>query len=216
MSLSQDCGNAGEEGLIVRALRAHYRSCVKASLLPRLRSGLLGWLLLLFASEGVGHRLDEYLQAARVSVSTNRVDLSLDLTPGVSIVEPLLVVIDKDRDGRFSKAEMSAYAQLVLKDIQVRVDGKALIPRVMETSFPKLSEIKSGHGVIRIRATAAVDSLASGHHALSLTNAHLPSISVYLVNALVPKDPAIQLGKQTRDELQKAYRLEFSVRPLPR
>ncbi len=171
---------------------------------------------MLFASEAAGHRLDEYLQAARVSVSTNRVDLSLDLTPGVSIVEPLLVVIDKDRDGRFSQAEVSAYAQLVLKDIQVGLDGKVLTPRVMETSFPKLSEIKSGHGVIRIKATAAVDPLSTGHHALSLTNAHLPSISVYLVNALVPKDPAIQLGKQTRDELQKAYHLEFSVRPLPR
>jgi|GEM_PF-3189377 len=216
MSLSQDCDNRHGQMRIVRTSQGRHRCRVKASLLPGLKSGLLGWLLLLFASEAVGHRLDEYLQATRVSVSTHRVDLSLDLTPGVSIVEPLLVVIDKDRDGRLSRDEVSAYAQRVLEDIQVGVDGKVLTPRVMETSFPKLSEIKSGHGVIRIKATAAVDPLASGSHALNLTNAHLPSISVYLVNALVPKDPAIQLGKQTRDELQKAYRLEFSVRPLPR
>ena len=216
MSLSQDCDNPRGQVLVVRTLQARYRCCVKTSPLLRLKSGLLGWLLLLFATETVGHRLDEYLQAARVSVATNRVDLSLDLTPGVSMVEQLLVVIDKDRDGRLSQAEVSAYAQQVLKDIQVGLDGKVMIPRVMETSFPKLSEIKSGHGVIRIKATAAVDPLASGHHALSLTNAHLPSMSVYLVNALVPKDPAIQLGKQTRDDLQKSYHLEFSVRPLLR
>jgi hypothetical protein len=33
------------------------------------------------------------------------------------------------------------------------------------------------------------------------------------VNALVPTDPAIHISKQMRDELQKNYRLEFSVTP---
>jgi hypothetical protein len=45
----------------------------------------------------------------------------------------------------------------------------------------------------------------------SLTNAHLPAISVYLVNALMPKDTSIKITSQTRDELQKHYRLEFGV-----
>ena len=61
--------------------------------------------------------------------------------------------------------------------------------------------------------SASIEQLAAGQHTLSLTNAHLPAISVYLVNALVPKDRAIKITKQTRDELQKTYRLEFGLIP---
>jgi hypothetical protein len=74
-----------------------------------------------------------------------------------------------------------------------------------------VDEVKGGLGVIRIKATAPVGQLPAGKHVFSFTNAHLPAISVYLVNALVPRDPAIKITKQTRDELQKHYRLEFAV-----
>jgi len=181
-----------------------------------MKACLLGCLLLVPASEALAHRLDEYLQATRVLVGTNRVDLSLDLTPGVAIVDQLLVVIDKDRDGQVSENEATAYAQSVLKDIRVGLDEKALTPRLVDTSFPKLAEMRSGLGIIRIKATVVLGQLTAGQHTLGVTNAHLPTISVYLVNALVPKDPSIEIGKQTRDEFQKEYRLEFKVKPSPR
>jgi hypothetical protein len=176
-----------------------------------MKTGLLGCLLLVLATDAPAHRLDEYLQATRVAVATNRIDLSIDLTPGVAVADQLLVVIDKDRDGRVSADELAAYAQRVLKDIRIRLDEKVLALRVVDASFPNLPEVRSGLGVIRIKASAAVGHLAAGSHALSLTNVHLPAISVYLVNALVPKDRAIKITKQTRDELQKHYRLEFGV-----
>ena len=174
---------------------------------------LLGCLLLVLATNALAHRLDEYLQATRISVATNRIELSIDLTPGVAIADQLLVVIDKNRDGRISEEEGAAYAQRVLKDIRLGLDEKSLALSLVDTSFPALHEVKGGLGVIRIKATAPVGQLAVGKHALTLTNAHLPAISVYLVNALVPKDGAIKITKQTRDELQKDYRLEFSVSP---
>jgi hypothetical protein len=180
-----------------------------------MKRGLLGCLLLVFATDALAHRLDEYLQATRISVATNRIDLSIDLTPGVAIVDELLVVIDKDRDGRVSEEEGAAYAQRVLKDMRMGLDEKVLALSLVGTSFPTLREVERGLGVIRIKATAPVGQFSAGRHILSLTNAHLPAISVYLVNALVPKDHAIQITKQTRDELQKDYRLEFSVSPSP-
>ena len=180
-----------------------------------MKPGLLGFLLVFLATNAFAHRLDEYLQATRIAVATNRIDLSIDLTPGVAIVDQLLVVIDKNHDGQVSKAEVATYAQLVLKDIRIRLDEKVLTLRLVETAFPALHEVKGGLGVIRIKATASVGQLSAGRHILSLTNAHLPAISVYLVNALVPKDPAIKITKQTRDELQKDYRLEFGVNPSP-
>lgn len=176
---------------------------------------LLGCLLLALATDGLAHRLDEYLQATRVSVATNRIDLSIDLTPGVAVVDQVLAVIDQDRDGRVSGDECTAYAQRVLKDIRIGLDGKVFSLSLVDASFPALHEVKGGTGTIRIKATAPVGQLSVGNHALSLTNAHLSAISVYLVNALVPKDRAIKITRQTRDELQKDYRLEFSASASP-
>jgi hypothetical protein len=180
-----------------------------------MKPGPLTCLLLVLATDASAHRLDEYLQATRVSVATNRIDLSLNLTPGVAVADQVLVVIDKDRNGRVSKKEVTAYAQRVLKDIRIRLDEKVLAPSLVDASFPALHEVRGGLGVIRVKATAPIGRLSVGRHALSLTNTHLPAISVYLVNALVPKDPAIKITKQIRDELQRDYRLEFGVSPLP-
>jgi hypothetical protein len=173
---------------------------------------LLVCLSFALASDAMAHRLDEYLQATRVSVATNRIDLAIDLTPGVAIANPLLEIIDKDRDGRVSEQETAAYAQSVLIEIRVALDEKVLALNLVEASFPALQDIRGGLGVIHLKATTPVGPLVAGNHTLSVTNAHLPAISVYLVNALVSKDPAIRITKQTRDELQKNYRLEFSVR----
>ena len=168
-------------------------------------------LSLALASDAMAHRLDEYLQATRVSVATNRIDLSIDLTPGVAIANQLLEVIDKDRDGRVSEEETVAYAHRILKELRVALDEKVLALNLVDASFPALQAVREGLGVIHLKATAPVGPLVAGKHTLSVTNAHLPAISVYLVNALVSKDPAIKITKQTRDELQKNYRLEFSV-----
>ena len=178
-----------------------------------MKPGLLGSLLLLLATDAFAHRLDEYLQAIRISVATNRIDVSIDLTPGVAVADQVVAAADKDQDGRVSEAEVAAYAQRVLKDIRVGLDEKALALSLVDASFPALEDVKKGVGVIRIKTTAPVGPLAVGKHALSLTNAHLPAISVYLVNALTPKDRAIKITKQTRDELQKNYRLEFRMLP---
>lgn len=174
---------------------------------------LLGCLLLLLATDALAHRLDEYLQVTRVSVATNRIDLTIDLTPGVSVASQVLNSIDRDHDGQISGKEAAVYAERVIADFKVRFDEKPMALTVAEASFPSIPEIKVGVGVIRLKVSAPVDRLLPGSHALDLTNAHLPAISVYQVNALVPKDPAITIQRQTRDELQKDYRLEFRLKP---
>jgi hypothetical protein len=176
-----------------------------------MRPVLLACLAVALAGDAWAHRLDEYLQTTRIAVATNRIDLSIELTPGVAVAEQLLAVIDTNRDGQFSESERTAYLRGVLKDIRVALDKKVLALKLADTSFPTLSEIRSGVGVVRIKATIPIGPLSVGNHTVTLTNAHLPAISVYLVNALVPKDPAIQIMRQTRDELQKDYCLEFAV-----
>jgi hypothetical protein len=178
-----------------------------------MKLALLGCLWFVCANNAAAHQLDEYLQATRISVTTNRIDLATDLTPGVAIVAQLLAEIDKNHDGQMGKEEVAAYAQSFLKDIRITLDEKVLAPRLVAASFPTLFELKAGVGIIRIKATAPIEQLSTNRHVLNLTNAHQPALSVYLVNALVPTDPAIHISKQMRDELQKNYRLEFSVTP---
>ena len=60
---------------------------------------LLSCCLIVVADDSFAHRLDEYLQATRISITTNRIDLTFELTPGVAIAAQVLELIDSDRDG---------------------------------------------------------------------------------------------------------------------
>ena len=173
-----------------------------------------GLFVVVIARESYAHRLDEYLQATRIAVTTNRIELTFELTPGAAVAKPVIELLDPDRDGRVAGDEGTAYAQRFLKDLHIGLDGKAVALSVTAATFPALHEIRSGTGVIRIRGTSMVGPLDAGSHSLTLTNRHLPAISVYLVNALQSRDPAVEIGRQTRDNLQTSYRLEFRVRPV--
>lgn len=177
-----------------------------------MRAVLLGCLWVAVSGESFAHRLDEYLQATRVSVATNRIDFTFELTPGVEVAGQVLEQMDPDRDGRISQDEGNAYAQRFLNDLKLSLDGNPAAIKVTSASFPPGQEIRKGIGTIRIQATSDAPSLGAGSHALQLSNGHLPAISVYLVNALQSNDPLVEIGKQTRDELQKDYRLEFRIR----
>jgi hypothetical protein len=43
-------------------------------------------------------------------------------------------------------------------------------------------------------------------------NTHQPESSVYLVNALIPENPRIQLGDPRRDRAQHSLTLDYTVR----
>lgn len=176
-----------------------------------MKTGLLGCCLLVLAPNAPAHRLDEFLQAVRIAVATNRIHLSIDLTPGVSVAKEVIAVIDENRDGHIGEAEGITYTRRFLNDLSVELDGKAVALTPEKPQIPTLGELRSGVGVIRIRATAPVAPVAPGNHALTLTNHHLPAISVFLVNSLRPADPLVEISRQTRNKSQTEYRLEFRV-----
>lgn len=55
------------------------------------------------------HRLDEYLQAARIAFTGHEVELELDVTPGANIAADEALVIDRDHDGAISAAEAETW-----------------------------------------------------------------------------------------------------------
>jgi hypothetical protein len=159
------------------------------------------------------HRLDEYLQATRIAVGQERIELELDLTPGASIATQIVGLIDANGDGRISAAESDQYARRVIEAIHLSLDGRPLPMTLVSREFPDRNEMSLGVGSIRLRATAPATRGGTGHHALVYLNTHAVASSVYLVNALLPSDPRIQIASQSRDEAQRGVTVNYIVAP---
>jgi hypothetical protein len=178
------------------------------------------WLVLLVAGLAVNptpaaaHRLDEYLQATRLDIGADRIVLEVGLTPGASIASKIVEQIDTDRDGCLDSAERSRYAQTVLGSIVVSIDGRATTVALATEEFPSIDTMAAGTGTIRLRAVVSA-SPQPGRHQLTYRNAHLPETSVYLVNALMPRDGRVQLGAPHRDSTQRELTIDFTVTPDP-
>jgi hypothetical protein len=165
-------------------------------------------ILLLAGMPAGAHRLDEYLQGAIVSVSKDRVQAQMTLTPGVAVYPMVLAGIDTDADGVLSPAEQKAYGERVLRDVTVTIDGHALTPHLVSLEFPSTDEMKEGRGEIRIEFSA---DLPRGGPSRTLTfdNRHQSRIAAYQVNCLVPRDPDIRIVAQNRNYLQSHYELKY-------
>ena len=160
------------------------------------------------------HRLDEYLQAALISLEKGRVNVELRLTPGVAILPVFLAMTDRDGDGVISEPEQSAYAGRVLREITLTCDGQAVALRVAGGRFPPAGELKEGMGAIELEFEGNLPG-AAARRSLTFENHHLPAISAYLVNSLVPHDPEIRITAQHRNPSQSVYRMEYEVDGAP-
>lgn len=174
---------------------------------------LLAFCLCAFAFQAMAaaHVLDEYVQAAQITLAPGGVRVELRLVPGVEVASHVFAMIDVDSDGQISPAEEQAYAQRVLQDIALEVDGRRAPLALTGIHFPSRREVNEGVGAIRLDLAAEAASGAAGEHQLSFRNDHLPELGVYLVNALVPSTSEIKITGQERDPLQRELRLSFHV-----
>jgi hypothetical protein len=159
------------------------------------------------------HRRDELLQAARIDLTPAAVTIELDLTPGIDVAGEILAAIDRDGDGALSRNEQAAYADRVLRALEVKLDdGRPLPMRLVSSTFPDPSSVRRGEGIIRLRATATPPRLSAGPHHLFFRNAHAAGRSVYLANALVPDDARVSVAAQRRDGEQSELTIEYALR----
>jgi hypothetical protein len=166
-------------------------------------------------AEVSAHRLDEYLQAARIAIDPDRVEIQLDLTPGVAVAGAVIADIDRDRDGRLSPDEKRAYVQQVLSGIALELDGHALRLEPATLSFPDVDAMRSGEDTIRLQLRAALPSVSEGPHRLSYRNNHRRDVSVYLANALVPESGRVAVRAQLRDTDQRDLTVAYTLRAVP-
>lgn len=178
--------------------------------------GRLPLLLVLLAlpSAVFAHRDDQYLQAMLVTIEPKGVRLQINLTPGVAVAEKVIARIDRDRDGAISENEAAAYAELLKRDLTLRMDGRKLELKLIGSEFVPPEELRTGAGIIQMNFSATSGPLATGPHRLTLENRHLTAMSVYLINAAQPRFATVEITKQKRNHKQSAGEIEFTFQPL--
>ena len=169
--------------------------------------------ILLMPAGAAAHALDEYVQAARLSLTRTHVGLDLDLTPGVHVAAAIVAMIDRDRDGVITPAEAAAYASLVLDNAAVALDGQPLTMTVSRIDVPPIAEMREGMGTIHMSARAAHRMRLNSNVRVTFLNNHAPEGSVYLVNALVPDDRTLSVVRQERDRFQRSAEIVYDGRP---
>jgi hypothetical protein len=173
-------------------------------------------LAVILASPGVvtAHRLDEYLQASRVTLDRDRVMLEIDLTPGANMASAAISLVDLDDDETISPAEAAAYGRRVLADFVVTLDRRAVVMNLVRAEVPSSDEMRDGLGTIRLTAVGEVPSVIAGRRQLFLRNAHEPHqlmTSVYLANAMIANDEGVAVVRQSRDPRQQELRVDYEI-----
>jgi hypothetical protein len=159
------------------------------------------------------HVIDQYLQAAQITLAPAGARVELRLTPGAQIADRVFALIDGDGNGQISPAEEQAYARRALQDISLEVDGRRAQLALTEVQFPSRREMNEGVGAIRLYLSAEAALTASGEHQLTFRNDHLPELGVYMANAMVPATEAIKITGLQRDALQHGLRVDFRSLP---
>jgi hypothetical protein len=163
------------------------------------------------------HRRDEYLQAARLAIAPDRVELQLDLTPGIAVAGAIIADIDGNRDDLLSPGEQQAYAGRVLNALSVDIDGQPVPLQLAASRFPDVDAFRRGEGTIelRLQPNADLPPLSEGAHQLSYRNTHRRDVGVYLANALVPDSDRVSITAQLRDTDQRDLTITYVVRDGP-
>ena len=154
------------------------------------------------------HRIDEYLQATLVTIGVDRLDAELRLVPGATIAASVVADIDQDGDGSLSPVEERTYAERVLADQTIEIDGRTVRPRLVGWQFPPPRELQDGEGAIRIDYSIDVTPKA-GERTVALANRHRAAASVYLMNVLAPRDPRLHVLRQHRDRRQSTHTMVY-------
>lgn len=167
-----------------------------------------GTMLLSVGTPAFAHRLDEYLQATTISLEKDRVQAQIRLTPGVAVFPIVFASIDSDADGIISEAEQHAYAERVLRDLSLTIDGDRVQLRLVSSRASNVQEMMDGRGEIQLDVDGNVPH--GGHdRRLVFENHHESPIAAYLVNCLVPSDPDIRVTAQDRNYDQSFYQLDY-------
>ena len=167
--------------------------------------------LLLLVPEAFAHRLNEYLEAATISLLPGKILMELRLTPGRDVAANVQRKIDLNGDHHISPEEQRTYLATLDHDLLITLDGRTIALTSISFSFPTVEAMNNGVGDILITYGINTGNEDLLHHQLVLKNGHYSSIAVYLVNCLLPADTGIHVTGQIRSNDQSVYQLDFTT-----
>lgn len=138
-------------------------------------------LLTLFAGAASAHPMDEVVQSAYLTLMPSAVFLELELTPGPEVASALLGSLDPNADRRITNEEAHAYAQRVLQDSKLTIDGAAVEWALQEVVVPFYENIELASDIVRIYAISNRFDRA-GSHTLGYNNQYRPAKSQCIAN----------------------------------
>jgi hypothetical protein len=166
--------------------------------------------LLLVPALSYAHPRDELEQATYLEILPKHVTIEVNLAPGDIIASDFASLLDTDHDGKMTESEQSAFANQLLSNLLLSIDGTALPLQIKTSQFPPIESLKNGEERIRLTFDSPISSLSAGKHTLRYENRYtLPKIkSGYLATTLAGEQ-GIEVGTQTRDATQKVIDVEF-------
>jgi hypothetical protein len=156
------------------------------------------------------HEVDEYVQAALISLERDHLDVQLRLVAGADVFSQVFASIDTDRDGAVSEAEKQAYAHAIVRDLAFTLNGQRAPAEIVSIALPPVALMKDGLGEIQLALRVPVAG-AGSHQKLVLENHHQHAISAYLMNCLKPRDAALRVVSQRRSPDQSRYELDYEL-----
>ena len=139
---------------------------------------------LLLAGAAMAHPLDEVVQGAYLTLLPGAVRLELDLTPGELVADALLQAIDANVDRTIAEPEAWNYAERVLLQSTLLLDGAPVSWRLQGVDMPAYADLRLQGATLKIHAFASRAD-RSGKHTLRYENHYQPAASQNIANVFL-------------------------------
>ena len=171
-------------------------------------------LLALIPGAAPAHPVDEVIQGAYLTIAPGEVRLELDVNPGAEVAPLVLPLLDPDADGAVNEAEARAYAERVLADSTLALDGEPAAWTLVAVEVPETGLLVEGAGMIRIEATAPRPD-REGAHVLAYETRHEPAQSLWMANVFLRPGEgwAYAVTGQERDARGQALAVTYEATP---
>ena len=164
------------------------------------------------AGAAFAHPVHEVVQNAYLTLSPGTVGLSLELTAGPQVAGKVIRVLDSNGDRRISPVEAHAYADRVLAQSRLTINGRPLAIRILSVDMPSYAALLGAHGTIRVVAAAGRPDWA-GAATLAYRNGYSPAESRCDANIFVRAGgrTAYRIQSQDRSPDGRALVVHYST-----
>jgi hypothetical protein len=141
------------------------------------------WLaaLLIIPGWATAHPVDELVQSAYLTLTPGAVMVEVNLTIGPQVAGPIIALLDADGTGDISAAEADAFAQTLLAQTMLQLDGQAMDWQLDDVIAPSLGFLATGNAILTIRASAPRPDVI-GPHVLHYDAGFAPATTLHMAN----------------------------------